>query len=80
LTQVSLWKIVAKFFEHHLFKFETINQAKSNLDMDLTASQCVLTFPFLHFPAVDSKQAWNQWNKLFKQVFTCNYETLEGSL
>ena len=65
---VSLWKIIAKFFEQHLFKFETVNQAKNSLEMDLSASEAVLLFPFLHFPSVESKQVWNQWNKLYKQV------------
>jgi hypothetical protein len=65
---VTLWKTVAGFFEQHLFKFETVNQAKNNLELDLSASQCVLLFPFLHFPAVVSKQAWSQWNTLYNQV------------
>ena len=65
---VTLWKTVAGFFEQHLLKFSAVNQAKNSLEVDLTASQCVLLFPFAHFPGVVSKQAWNQWITLFKQI------------
>ena len=64
----TLWKIIARFFEQHLFKFDTVNQAKNNLEMDLSACECVLLFPFKHFVSLESRQVWNQWSKLFKQV------------
>ena len=69
ITHVAtLWKIIARFFEQHLFKFDTVNQAKNNLEMDLSACECVLLFPFKHFVSLESRQVWNQWSKLFKQV------------
>jgi hypothetical protein len=77
---VSLWKTVADFFEQHLMKFMTVNQAKNSLDMDLSASQTVLLFPFRHFPSVESKQAWNQWNTLYNQVTSRIHLVLESIL
>ncbi len=65
---MTLWKNVAGHFEQHLLKFSTVNQSKNNLEVDLSASQFILLFPFLQFPSVVSKQAWSQWVTLYKQI------------
>lgn len=63
-----LWKTLASNFERFIERFKEICQENKDGDLDLSTVQLLLLFPFAKFLNSSSRQTWNQWTKLFKQV------------